>query len=78
MEQILMVDNVKGTPNFSVARAALISQSACCIPVKPTGAMVTDIFAGFPAVITAVLRFSIFPMTRWRKSMGAKSAPLAV
>ncbi len=48
IEQIDMVDSVKGTPNFSAARAALISPSACCIPVMPTGASATGIDTGWP------------------------------
>ena len=35
IEQMLMVDSVNGTPNSSAARAASISPSACCIPVRP-------------------------------------------
>ena len=34
-----MVESVNGTPNFSAARAARISPSACCMPVRPVGAM---------------------------------------
>ncbi len=32
IEQMLMVESVKGTPNSSAARAASISPSACCMP----------------------------------------------
>src|SRR3546814_385991 len=35
IEQMLMVDKVKGMPNFSAALAHRISQSACCMPVRP-------------------------------------------
>ncbi|CAN6484226.1 unnamed protein product [Victoria cruziana] len=45
IEQMLMVERVKGMPNFSAARAAWISPSACCMPVRPTGAMATGILA---------------------------------
>ena len=41
MEQMLMVESVKGMPNFLAARAAKISPSACCMPVRPVGAMAT-------------------------------------
>jgi hypothetical protein len=41
IEQIDMVESVKGTPNFSAARAALISPSADCMPQRPTGARAT-------------------------------------
>ena len=36
-----MVESVNGMPNFSAARAALISPSAICMPVEPTGAIAT-------------------------------------
>ena len=41
IEQMDMVDRQNGTPNFSAARAAWISPSACCMPVMPTGASAT-------------------------------------
>ena len=37
IEQMLMVDSVNGMPNFLAARAARISPSACCMPVRPGG-----------------------------------------
>ena len=69
IEQMLMVDSVKGMPNFSAARAALISPSALCIPVKPTGAMATGMATFCPTMVVAVLRFSMFTATRWRSLM---------
>jgi hypothetical protein len=53
IEQIDMVESVKGTPNFSAARAALISPSADCIPVSPTGASATGIATSCPAMARA-------------------------
>ena len=72
-----MVDSVNGMPNFSAARAAWISPSACCMPVRPTGAMATGILAACPTMVVAVLRFSMFTATRWRSLMVWKSASLA-
>ena len=66
IEQMLMVDSVKGMPNFSAALAALISPSAFCMPHKPTGAIATGILASIPIIFVAVLRFSILTATRWR------------
>ena len=43
IEQILIVDRVKGTPNSSLACAASISPSRCCMPHKPVGAKATGI-----------------------------------
>ena len=43
IEQMLIVDKVNGMPNFSAAMAALISPSACCMPVMPVGAIATGI-----------------------------------
>ena len=77
MEQMLMVDKMKGMPNFSAARAALISPSALCMPVRPTGAMATGIWVGTPTIWVAVLRFSIFTATRWRNLIFWKSLSLA-
>jgi hypothetical protein len=77
IEQMLIVDSVNGMPNFSAARAAWISPSACCMPVSPTGAIATGIFAAWPAIVTAVLRFSMFTATRWRSSIFWKSASFA-
>jgi len=77
MEQMLMVDRVNGMPNFSAARAALISPSALCMPVRPTGAMHTGIFTSMPTILVAVLRPSMFTATRWRSLMRWKSSELA-
>ncbi len=72
-----MVDSVKGMPNFSAARAAWISPSACCMPVMPTGAMHTGILVFTPTMVVAVLRFSMFTATRWRSLIFWKSSLLA-
>ena len=77
IEQMLIVDSVNGMPNFSAARAAWISPSACCMPVRPTGAMATGIFASWPTIVVAVLRFSMFTATRWRSLIFWKSLSLA-
>ena len=72
-EQIDIVDRQKGTPNFSAARAAWISPSACCIPVRPTGARATGMVAGRPTISDAVLRFDMSTATFWRSFRRAKS-----
>ncbi len=72
-----MVDRVKGMPNFSAARAAWISPSACCMPVRPTGAIATGIFAAWPTIVVAVDRLAMSTATRWRSSRRAKSLSLA-
>ena len=64
-----MVESEKGTPNFSAARAAKISPSACCMPVKPVGAMASGIFTSSPIILVARLRPSISTNTRWRNLM---------
>ena len=76
IEQMLIVESVKGMPNFSAARAAWISPSACCMPVRPTGAIATGIFTAWPAIVVAVLRSSMFTATRWRSRSRAKSDSL--
>ena len=49
------------------ARAALISPSAACMPVRPTGASATGIDTGNPAIVLATLRPSISTATFWRR-----------
>ena len=68
-----MVDNVNGMPNFSAARAAKISPSACAMPVKPVGAIATGIFTSCPIILVSKLRPSILTNTFWRKRMSLKS-----
>ena len=72
-----MVDKVKGMPNFLAACAAWISPSACCMPVRPTGAMLTGMWVGTPTMVVAVLRFSMLTATRWRSWIAWKSFSLA-
>ncbi len=72
-----MVDKVNGTPNFWAARAARISPSACCMPVRPVGAMATGMATFWPTMVLAVLRFSMFTATRWRSLIFWKSLSLA-
>ena len=73
IEQIDMVDRVKGTPNASAARAALISPSAHCIPVMPTGASATGIATFCPIMVVSVLRPVMSTATRWRSLIFSKS-----
>jgi len=73
MELIDMVDRVKGTPNFSAALAALISPSACCMPVSPTGASATGIATSCPIIWVAVVRPVMSTATRWRRRILSKS-----
>ena len=77
IEQMLIVLSVNGMPNFSAARAARISPSACFMPVMPVGAMATGIAASMPIILTRVLRFAMSTATRWRSRMRSKSASLA-
>ena len=77
IEQMLMVDSVKGMPNFLAAMAACISPSACCMPVRPTGAMHTGILVSMPTILVAVVRFSMLTATRWRSLILWKSLSLA-
>ena len=77
IEQMLMVESVNGIPNFSAARAAWISPSACCMPVSPTGAMATGIETSWPTMVVRVLRPSMFTATRWRSLIFWKSLSLA-
>ncbi len=71
---MLIVDNVNGTPNFSAALAARISPSACCMPVRPTGAIATGILTSTPTILVAVLRLAMFTATRWRSRTLPKSS----
>ncbi len=50
IEQMLIVDSVNGMPNASAARAARISPSACCMPVRPVGAIATGIATSAPTM----------------------------
>jgi hypothetical protein len=77
IEQMLMVDSVNGTPNFSAARAARISPSACCMPVSPTGASATGIATSSPIIVVRTERFSRLTATRWRSLIFWKSASFA-
>ena len=72
-----MVESVKGMPNCLAARAAKISPSACCMPVRPVGAMATGMCTRWPTMVVAVLRPSIFTATRWRSLIFWKSLSLA-
>ena len=77
IEQMLIVESVNGTPNFSAARAARISPSAYCMPVSPVGASATGIAASTPTIFVARLRVSMFTATRWRSSIFPKSLSFA-
>ena len=77
IEQMLMVDRVNGTPNASAARAARISPSACCMPVRPVGASATGIATSWPIMVLFRLRSARLTATRWRNLILAKSSSLA-
>ena len=55
------------------ARAARISPSACCMPVRPVGAIATGMDTSCPTMVV-VVRPSMFTATRWRNLMRWKSA----
>ncbi|MOA28718.1 hypothetical protein D3C78_1496810 [compost metagenome] len=74
---MLMVDRVKGTPNFSAARAARISPSACCMPARPVGASATGMLTSSPTMVVLSVRLSMFTATRWRNLIRSKSVLLA-
>ncbi len=77
IEQMLIVESVNGMPNFLAASAPRISPSACCMPVRPVGAMATGMAVSKPAMTVRIERFSMFTATRWRSLMGRKSSSLA-
>ena len=77
IEQIDIVDRVKGTPALAAARAARISPSACCMPVSPVGESATGIATGWPTMVEASERFVMSTATRWRSLIGAKSPAFA-
>ena len=71
-----MVESVNGTPNFSAARAARISPSACCMPVSPVGASATGIVTFSPIIVFSSERFSMLTATRWRNFIFWKAVSL--
>ena len=77
IEQMLIVDSVNGTPKASAARAARISPSACCMPVRPVGAIATGMATSTPTMVVRVDRFCRFTATRCRSRMSRKSASFA-
>ena len=72
-----MVDRVNGMPKALAARAPRISPSACCMPVRPVGAMATGMATCSPIMVVRVLRPSMFTATRWRSLIRWKSSSLA-
>ncbi len=64
---------MNGTPNASAACAARISPSACCIPVRPTGARATGIATSSPIIVDLVERPAMSTATRWRSRSRSKS-----
>ncbi len=72
-EQIDIVDRQKGMPAFSAARAALISPSAFCIPVSPTGASATGMDTGIPTISLASVLPDMSTATFWRRRIFWKS-----
>ncbi len=77
IEQMLIMLRVNGMPNFSAARAARISPSACCMPVRPVGAIATGIAVGMPTIFVAIERLAMSTATRWRSLMRWKSLSFA-
>ena len=77
MEQMLIVDSVNGMPNLRAALAARISPSACCMPVRPVGAIATGMATFWPTMVVSVERFSMLTATRWRNLIFWKSSLLA-
>ena len=63
-EQMLIVLSVNGIPNFFAAIAPSISPSACCMPVRPTGASATGMATGSPIIVVFKERLSMFTATR--------------
>ena len=72
-----MVESVKGIPKSLAARAASISPSACCMPVRPVGAIATGMATSSPSIFVRRVRLSMSTITRWRSPIAAKSASLA-
>jgi hypothetical protein len=77
IEQIDMVESVKGTPKRCAARAARISPSAQLRPVSPTGASATGIATSSPSIVARVLRLSTSMPTRWRSVSSSRSERFA-
>ena len=71
-----MVESVKGTPKALAARAARISPSACCMPVRPVGASATGMATSCPTMVVRVVRPVMFTATRWRSRILRKSSSL--
>src|SRR5450830_1036116 len=65
IEQMLMVDKVNGTPNFSAALAARISPSACCMPVSPVGASATGMLTDHGAGQGTILQIDGNPLAEF-------------
>ena len=72
-----MVDSVNGMPAAAAARAARISPSACCMPVRPTGARASGMLTGWPTMVLASVRLEKSMPTRWRRWMRWKSVSFA-
>ena len=64
-------------PKSAAAFAARISPSACCMPVRPVGAMASGMATSLPSMVVFVVRFAISTATRWRKEIFLKSSQLA-
>ncbi|MNL68374.1 hypothetical protein D3C87_1930880 [compost metagenome] len=73
IEHTLMVESENGMPNFSAARAALISPSAVCMPPVAAGAMATGMAISWPSILTLRFRPSRFTATFWLSLILLKS-----
>ena len=62
---------------IKAARAALISPSAHCMPVRPTGASATGIATFCPIIVVSVVRPVMSTATRWRRRIFSKSVVLS-
>ena len=77
IEQMLIVESVKGRPAASAARAAWISPFACCMPHMPVGASATGMPTSCPAIFVASERLSMSTRMRWRNFTLPKSDSFA-
>ena len=77
IEQIDIVESVKGIPNFWAAFAICISPSAHIIPIKPTGAVIAGNFTFCPNKVLSSVRLSISTNIFCLNLIGLKSDTLS-
>src|SRR3954468_20507915 len=77
MEQMDMVESVKGMPNLFAARAARISPFAQLSPRSPIGASAAGRVTSCPSSVVLVARRSTSMPTRWRRPIDSMSALFA-